>query len=373
MNNFAPNKFAGSVSKKANFGKINLSNSYIKLTPKNSVIDILNNFKWKNWGSAEEVPAIYAQERELSYGVFTNSILTLLEQGKNLFSNEGLDIYSQLYKSEATGFNYVFPYLVTNGNTIRAVQNQWSSVTSGINEAVNGLVSSNKKGNTENKDGIISTIVSAGINTGMGYMSPGWGMEELLKFDNTARQTLPITFPLYNTGDLEDMFSNLSFINLFTYQNLKNRTSIMTYIPPKIYVVDARSIGGIYMPVAYVSDFKVESIGTTRRVDELKKYGIDKALIPEAYKVTISFTELLPQSANIFSGTMGGDKVEVTSNNFGSSNNSNNSKDQNKQDNDNSSQQNFRPIRESGEQLERLPSTTNPNPGESRVEQIKLQ
>jgi hypothetical protein len=144
----------------------------------------------------------------------------------------------------------------------------------------------------------------------------------LFKFDNTARQTLPISFPLYNTGDIEDIYANLSFINVFSYQNLKNRTSVMTYLPPKIYTIDAKSIGGIYMPVAYVSDFKVESIGTTRRISELKKFGIDDALIPEAYKVTISFTELLPQSANIFMGALGGDKVEVTSNNSTSSNNS---------------------------------------------------
>ena len=260
MNGIASNKFAGTFSKSIKFGKLNISGSYIKLSSKSSVIDILNNFKWKNWGKAEEVPAIYAQERELSYSVFTNSILTLLEQGKNLFSNEGLDIYSQLYKSEPTGFNYVFPYLVSNGNTIRQVQNQWSSVQSGVNEAINNLVSSgNKKDSSNNNDGgLISSLVGIGINTGMGYLSPGWGLEELFKFDNTARQTLPITFPLYNTGDIEDIYTNLSFINVFTYQNLKNRTSIMTYIPPKIYTVDAKAIGGIYMPVAYVSDLKVK-------------------------------------------------------------------------------------------------------------------
>jgi hypothetical protein len=314
MTKFASNKFADTKPKNFTFGKINISNSYYKLTPKTPVIDILNNFKWKNWGNTDEVPAIYVQERELLYSVFTNSILSIIEQGKNLFSGEGLDIYSQLYKSDATGFNYVFPYLLTTGNALRAISNQWSGVA-GANDIINNAVQTSSK---PSKDGgssgnpLLSNLVSMGINTALGTVSPGWGMEELFKFDNTARQTLPISFPLYNTGDIEDIYANLSFINVFSYQNLKNRTSVMTYLPPKIYTIDAKSIGGIYMPVAYVSDFKVESIGTTRRISELKKFGIDDALIPEAYKVTISFTELLPQSANIFIGALGGDKVEVT-------------------------------------------------------------
>jgi hypothetical protein len=313
MNKFASNKFAGVDPKKFTFGKINISNTYYKLTPKTPVIDILNNFKWKNWGNTDEVPAVYVYEKELLYSVFTNSILSIIEQGKNLFSGEGLDIYSQLYKSESTGFNYVFPYLLASGNALRAISNQWSGVA-GANDIINNAVQTSSKPSKDggNSNPLLSNLVSMGINTALGTISPGWGMEELFKFDNTARQTLPVSFPLYNTGDIEDIYSNLSFINVFSYQNLKNRTSIMTYIPPKIYTVDAKSIGGIYMPAAYVSDFKVESIGTTRRINELKKFGIDDALIPEAYKVTISFTELLSQSANIFMGALGGDKVEVT-------------------------------------------------------------
>jgi len=319
---FSSNKFAKASSKSTTFGKINISNSYSILEPGggSGIIDILNKFKWKNWGSAGEVPSIYAEERSLSYGVFTNSILSLIEQGKNVLTNEGLDIYSKLYQSEPTGFNYVFPYLLGDGSNIKTISNQWIQVGSGITEMVNGMSGTSK---TDEKNKFVANLVGAGINFAAGSFSPGWGMEELFQFNNTARQSLPISFPLYNTGDIEDIYSNLSFINLFSYQNLKNRTSMMTYLPPKIYAVDAKALGGIYMPVSYVSDFKVDSIGTTRRMSELKKYGISTTLIPEAYRISITFTELLPQSANIFLGALGGKKVNVVS--ISDSDNSNNS------------------------------------------------
>ena len=66
------------------------------------------------------------------------------------------------------------------------------------------------------------------------------------------------------------------------------------------------------MPLAYVKDLKIDSIGTTRRTD-----GIIPGtylLIPEAYMVSITIQELIPQSSNIFQGAMGAaDKIEVTS------------------------------------------------------------
>ena len=86
----------------------------------------------------------------------------------------------------------------------------------------------------------------------------------------------------------------------------------MTYIPPKIYTVDTYSLGGVYMAAAYVSNFKIDSIGTTRKIKEFSFFGSNEVLMPEAYKVTITFRDLVSQSSNIFAGTMGGSKVEVS-------------------------------------------------------------
>ena len=101
---------------------------------------------------------------------------------------------------------------------------------------------------------------------------------------------------------------------MFTFQNLKNRTSFVTYIPPKIYSLDGLAFGGIYWPAAYVSNLDIESIGTTRYLYDSgynSQTGGKGLLVPEAYKISITFKQLVADSSNIFSGTMGGTKVQV--------------------------------------------------------------
>lgn len=87
---------------------------------------------------------------------------------------------------------------------------------------------------------------------------------------------------------------------------------MMTYTPPKIYRIYTPSAGGYFMAACYVSDFRVDSIGTTREMKQ-DGFGSQSILIPEAYKVSITFTDLVSQSSNIFAGTMGAEKVQVIS------------------------------------------------------------
>jgi hypothetical protein len=69
--------------------------------------------------------------------------------------------------------------------------------------------------------------------------------------------------------------------------------------------------GGVYMSAAYVSDFTVDSIGTTRVMQDFSSFGAGSVLMPEAYRVSITFTDLLSMSSNVFAGTMGGTKIKV--------------------------------------------------------------
>ena len=110
--------------------------------------------------------------------------------------------------------------------------------------------------------------------------------------------------------DIGDTIKNYEFISLFGMQNLKIRTSFLTYIPPKIYSVESRGRGGVYMPAAYVSSYDVRSIGATREI----QIGGNTHLIPEAYKVSITLTELIQESANIMQGSLGGSKTQLIGN-----------------------------------------------------------
>lgn len=298
---FNSNKFFTVIDRKPAAG-LPILNSVPMLKPKGSgLIDIVNDFHWKNSGSADEVPAIYATELELDYGTWAQNLARLATLGKDLGTGKKIDAYLQMYATTKTGFWYNFPWLISNGENIRNVSSQWGKA-----ESISDYLAGKNSG-----DGALSKIgsIAGGI---IGAISPGVGFEEIQEYKQTSSQSLTLEFPLYNTVSLEKAFDNYSFVTMFTFQNLKSRTSLMTYIPPKLYTLDSLGLGGIYWPVSYVSNLKIDSIGTTRSIRDFSGYSSQSILIPEAYKVSITFNELLPQSSNIFAGTMGGQKIEVT-------------------------------------------------------------
>jgi hypothetical protein len=304
------NEYFSAHSEKIIDSKLLRSSPYTVLKPKNGMVDVHADMYWSNMGNKSEVPNVFVIERELKYGAWAAELANILKLGGQIGTNTDVDTFMQLYAAEETGFYYNFPWLLKSGDNIRSIENSWSSIT-GLTKALTTSSKSNSK-----DAGLLDTIIPAAIGVATGAITPGFGFEETKQYDGTSQQTLTVSFPLYNTIDIRSALRHFNFVNLFTFQNLKTRTSLMSYIPPKIYTVDAYSLGGIYMSAAYVSNFKVDSIGTTRKMTEWGIWGNAGVLIPEAYKVTITFTDLLSQSSNVFAGTLGGNKVQVTNNNI---------------------------------------------------------
>jgi hypothetical protein len=277
-----------------------LNKSYVKLKPKGStsIINIVDNHSWKISGSKDEVPVLWATELELDYGVWYQNFANVFAVGQDILKNVQLDPYLAIYAASKTNFFYKFPWLLNNGSNIRTTNNTWGNMDSG---GISGLLGG--------AEGPITKGLGAIAGVATRTLSPGVGFEEIKEFKTTQPQSITVTFPLYNTMSVEEAYDNFCFVQLFTFQNLKTRTSFMTFIPPKLYTLDSGSLGGNYIPISFVSDLKIDSIGTTRRMNYTKGNEI---LIPEAYKVSITFQEILPQSSNIYAGAMGGDKVQVT-------------------------------------------------------------
>lgn len=273
-----------------------------KLEPVGSgLIDVVNTFKWKNYGSASEVPSILLDEYELSYGTWASNLARLLQTYSDYKKNGNLDPYISLYNVDSKGtnrFKYNLPYLLGDNAKIRTIQNDWGKFEGGIDKMFKG----GKGGGFFDTLGQVAGFVAGGL-------TPGIGFEEIYEYKNTSLEEITVTFPLYNTGTTSDAYKNYSLINLLTFQNLKTRTSFLTFIPPKIYTVSTNNcLGGLYWPVAVMSRLSIESIGTTRELDE---FGGRPILMPEAFKVNISLKQLLPNSSNIFAGAIGGSKVDV--------------------------------------------------------------
>jgi hypothetical protein len=279
------------------------------------VINICKNFDWKNKGSIEEVPVIRATELELVYGSYTTSFLAFLEAlgtiSKKILgdSKSTGDVYPQLYATKETGFQYIFPSLMSTGNNLYHISNSWQAITSGPSTLINSFAD----GKSNKGSGFAEKSLEMAATFAIGMQTPGFGFDDMYNFSATSNRSITVSFPLYNTYSVESAYSNYSFINLFMFQNLKTRTSLATYIPPKLYIVDQMEThGGFYSPVCVVTNFSVESIGTTRKMVEFSNYSIPEILMPEAYKVSITFMELVQNSSNIFAGSIGGDKVTVT-------------------------------------------------------------
>jgi hypothetical protein len=280
-----------------------------KLLPKKA-IDVVNDFDWKNRGiDTSEVPTITLVEKTLSMSGVAQTLKNIYDTAERMIDSkfENLsDPYATMYQVEDNGANsnfvYHLPWLLGTGGTIRSIRNNWNDM--------NGSSASNPSNSGEPSKAEKVAGFIAGVAAGTA--SPGWGMEPIYTFSKTEQYSITIKFPLYNTVDISSTRRNFDFVNLITFQNLKNRTSMVTYVPPSVYEVTCRdTIGGFYMPIAVVEDLRIESIGTVRKTDEiiLGKY----LLIPEAYSVTITLRELISQSTNIFEQALGGNKVEVTS------------------------------------------------------------
>jgi len=271
-------------------------------------IDVHGKFKWKNHGSVEEVPCLVVTEYSLDYGLLTTSITRLLQPINSALSM-GKDPGQVLYTGNPTGFSYNLPYLKSEGSIRGAISNGWvkqDGLMDIIGSSLGGIGKMIKRaGDTFDKIGKVLT--------------PGWGREDIKRFGQTEEKSISVSFPLYNTGTVQEANDNYSFISLFAIQNLKTRTSFTTYLPPKIYTLDTMAEGGIFCPAAYVKSFDVEAIGPVRRMND---FGVGNAagagssgyrLVPEAYLVKIVFGELLPESSNIMEGALGGSKVKVIS------------------------------------------------------------
>lgn len=285
-------------------------------------IDVHGTFRWKNKGSVDEVPSILLTEYKLNTGARVSNLTNILLGGVKELSNSKSfsdaantiastaakstfgDPYQGLYIGDATGFHYNLPYLKNSG-PIRGEggSNEWGT-NRGLTDVIADMFPNLKE---------IGSILGSTIT---GLKDEGFGAEQIYKFTGASARSVTISFPLYNTYSIKEANDNFSFISLFGFQNLRTRTSFYSFLPPKVYTVDTQDEGGVYMPIAVVSSFKVEGIGALRKMSDFGQgtLGVSSTghrLVPEAYKVTITLKELIPETTNIMQGSLGQNKVQV--------------------------------------------------------------
>jgi len=318
----------------------------------NGAFSVYEDYPWAIGGSASlksYVPYIQlseikitssAQLRQLKLSVAQNTTSTLARAVGGAIAGNGIapvvggvigaalgaasaptwvDPYNGLYDGEKTGFVYTLPYLSPD-NMVTSSIGTWSKVDENktaellkkaggsIISLVGGepaLAEATKLGDTLSE----AYDTTKAINQLQAELAnPGSSKESVKYFaPSDAGDTINTSFYLFNTTSQKEMQKNWEFLFAFNYQNLPNRKSINLMDPPSLYEVTVP--GFKYFPWAYVSNFKVENIGTTRMVDittgeVVSAYSAltnsNVKIIPEAYKVTISLQSLFINARNLF-------------------------------------------------------------------------
>lgn len=286
-----------------------------RLVSNGDMINVRDNFTWKNGGEAistEEVPALILQERTLSMtgiaATLTNVLNTAADRVDRLanqnqsFVSALTEPYGKLYVVEdnASNFQYKLPWLLNSGSNLRTISNVWNDNKGNTSD----------KGSSKTGDSTFNKVLGFVAGAAAGAMTPGMEIDPIFTYSTTERMSLTVRFPLYNTYDIDETIQNFYLVTLLTYQNLKNRTSLVTYVPPSVYTVSSEGFGGVYMPIAIIKELKINNIGTVRQIKDDIIPG-QTILIPEAYDINITLQELIPQSTNIFEGAIGGVQVDV--------------------------------------------------------------
>ncbi len=176
--------------------------------------------------------------------------------------------YKYLYPAKPTNFHYKLPYFSDHNREIR---NDWDSSDIDLfHPIVRG----------------VETLAKA-IFVGVGHEIPR-------AYTAGSLESITVNFVLLNTTSFEDVQQNYDFCYAFSYQNLQNRRNAALVDPPVFY---SYKIPGVkYSDAAVVTNLSITNLGQTKVISGFSD-GKPK-IIPEAYNVSITFTDLISQSRN---------------------------------------------------------------------------
>ena len=227
-------------------------------------------------------------------------IASILYYGRLIAKSGGDDddIYKYKYFAEPTGFTYKFPYFNTvktsRTNTFGYEQgdNPFSSAL-GIGAAAKSLGTSGKKLGKIGKffqGAGGSSALSQTVKGFANVLTPGAvNFETPKSWSDSGVESYTIEFDLFNTGTVDELVDNRNLCYILTYQNSPSRRNFAIIDPPAIYSLNIPDV--VQMPACWMSSLNITNLGNTRVV-------FNKT-IPEAYKISMTFTSLMLPSRNI--------------------------------------------------------------------------
>jgi len=217
-----------------------------------------------------------------------------------------LSPYRNLYLTDPTGWVYVLPYF---SNNQASQQNNFSD------DGKTGVFS----------DAVLGTGAKA-VNEAAGFFASLNSPTQITyieraKFYNypTEGESITVEFPLINTGNVtyDDVVKNWQFLFLLLYQNRPGKTGNNVVDQPVIYQVEVP--GTKFFPFCCIESINIEFIGSrrelaisiptsnsvtsnafsdTQAVNSATGTRNIMAVIPDAYRVSITLKSMIANSKN---------------------------------------------------------------------------
>lgn len=304
----------------------------IEFFGQDQVIDVRRNYRWSMSSltpeDLNEVPYIRLQEFKCTttsikkqfdlYSALIPESLGDAVNNKtlNVVDHSLLSPYENIWPhDEPSGLSYIFPYFNKVG--FELASEPWSALDSigdsikNITGGIGDLFKGGKKVADAVQKGI--DLVQAGTNTALNMKYPAVGVTDRPKiFMAHNDRNINISITLYNTYSTDDWADNRDLCYTLMSQNLFNKRDLITGVPPVFYSI---LIPGQYFCwAASMTNIKVEHLGNQRLI-----YGDDTSasgyIIPDAYQIDLTLTELVKPSKNQFEAITNGDgykQVTVT-------------------------------------------------------------
>lgn len=258
----------------------------------NKIESSFKDNKFKDFISSDTANTIQKLSNKAS--AYADNILTQIkgiDQTADAWNNEDLkEKYAYLYLRQPTGRSYKFPYFETEyiniSNSFEDTYNQgkeqnpWTDMLDQVSNLATRTV---KMFN-----------VQAATEPGSYIQRPKY-----YSFENSGTK-VKVVFYLFNTVKENAYLSNLDLITKLVIQNTPHRHNRILVDPPCLYELTIPGKG--FYPYTFVSSLDVQHVGTKRM---LETNTGRKAIIPDAFKVSIEFTSLTMDVNNFMIPEMG--------------------------------------------------------------------
>jgi hypothetical protein len=196
--------------------------------------------------------------------------------------------YNKMYTATPTGNVYTFPFFSTYNHSITNEWKEADALGSTLIKALGG------GGAAESAGSWAKNIASAASNA---YVS----VTKRQEYAGIAGADFETTFQLFNTLSdypMQTITDNFKLLYALQHNNMPDKLSYATMMPPVLYQMEIPGIR--YSPAVYIKNLVVENIGQVNQ-HEITAFGNTfLANIPDAWSVQMTFSEMLPESRNLF-------------------------------------------------------------------------